>query len=166
MGPLEGEEKVAVSQELLKIAAAGSMKESVPEFHIGDTVKVHCRIVEGDKERIQMFIGTVIARRNEGIHETFTVRRIVNNEGVERTFPLHSPRVADVEVVRRGKARRAKLYYLRDRVGKSTRLKELRGPTKADREAAAKSAVVKEAAQTEAQATTQADETAPETVEV
>ncbi|MBN1556367.1 MAG: 50S ribosomal protein L19 [Phycisphaerae bacterium] len=148
----------------MNIAAAGSRKETLPEFHIGDTVKVHCRIVEGDKERIQMFTGTVIGRRGEGVSETFTVRRIVNNEGVERTFPIHSPKVAEVEIVRRGKIRRAKLYYLRDRVGKSTRLKELRGPTKAERAAAEKSAAVKSAAEAEAQVETDAEET-PETVE-
>ncbi|MBN1943027.1 MAG: 50S ribosomal protein L19 [Phycisphaerae bacterium] len=142
---------------MIKIASAGSRKETLPEFTIGDTVKVHCRIIEGDKERVQMFTGTVIGRRGEGVSETFTVRRIVNNEGVERTFPLHSPKVADVEVVRRGKNRRAKLYFLRDRVGKSTRLKELRGPTKAEREAAEKSAAAKEAA-AEAEAQQQADE--------
>jgi len=115
-----------MSQELLKKAAQSSMKSEVPSFKVGDTVKVHCRIVEGDKERVQMFIGTVISRRGSGISEMFTVRRIVNNEGVERTFPVHSPKVADVEVVRGGRVRRAKLYYLRDRVGKATRLKEVR----------------------------------------
>lgn len=120
-----------MSDQLLNIAAASSIKETLPQFDIGDTVKVHTRIVEGDKERIQMFIGTVIGRRGSGMSETFTVRRIVNNEGVERVFPIHSPKVADVEVVRRGKTRRAKLYYLRDRVGKATRLKEIRTPGKA-----------------------------------
>jgi len=115
-----------VSQELLKKVAQASMKTAPPEFRIGDTVKVHCRIVEGDKERMQVFVGTVIARRGEGISETFTVRRIVNNEGVERVFPVHSPKVADIEVVRSGKVRRAKLYFLRDRVGKATRLKEVK----------------------------------------
>jgi len=138
-----------VSQELLNIAAAGSRKETLPEFHIGDTVKVHCRIIEGDKERIQLFIGTVIARRGEGVSETFTVRRIVNNEGVERTFPIHSPRIADVELVRQGKTRRAKLYYLPDRVGKATRLKEVRGLTKAERAALEKSEAVQAAHHTE-----------------
>ena len=127
-----------MSQELLKIAAQGSMKEQRPEFSVGDTVNVSCRIVEGDKERTQIFTGTVIGRRGSGIAETFTVRRIVNNEGVERTFPVNSPKVAGVEVVRRGKTRRAKLYFLRDRVGKATRLKEIREPSKKQREAAAK----------------------------
>jgi len=109
------------------------MKSDVPEFRIGQTVNVAVRIVEGDKERIQVFSGTVIARRGSGISETFTVRRIVNNQGVERVFPIHSPKIAGVEVVRSGKVRRAKLYYLRDRVGKATRLKEIkrtRKPTK------------------------------------
>ncbi len=96
-----------------------------------------------------MFSGTVIGRRGAGIHETFTVRRIVNNEGVERVFPLHSPKVADVEVVRRGKTRRAKLYFLRDRVGKSTRLKEIREPSKKER-AAAELAAAKAVADVEA----------------
>lgn len=151
-----------MSQELLNIAAASSRKDALPEFCVGDTVKVHCRIIEGDKERIQMFIGTVIGRRGEGVSETFTVRRIVNNEGVERTFPIHSPRVADVEVVRRGKTRRAKLYFLRDRVGKATRLKELRGPTKAEIAAAEKSAAAKKAAEEQAAAEPAAAETTTE----
>lgn len=115
-----------MSQELLKKAAEGSIKAEVPTFHVGDTVKVHCRIVEGEKERMQVFTGTVLSRKGSGVSETFIVRRIVNNEGVERTFPVHSPKVANIEVVRRGKTRRAKLYFLRDRVGKATRLKELR----------------------------------------
>lgn len=115
-----------MSQELLKKAAQGSMKTEVPSFRIGDTVDVSVRIVEGEKERVQVFTGTVIARRGSGISETFTVRRIVNNRGVERIFPLHSPKVSGVEVVRGGKVRRAKLYFLRDRIGKATRLKEVR----------------------------------------
>lgn len=119
-----------MSQELLKKAVADSIKADPPQFTVGDTVKVSVRIVEGDKERTQIFIGTVIGRKGSGVHETFTVRRIVNNEGVERVFPLHSPKVSGVEVVSRGKVRRAKLYYLRDRVGKATRLKELKTPRK------------------------------------
>lgn len=115
-----------MSQELLNKAVAGSMKQDLPQFDIGDTVGVHCRIVEGEKERVQIFTGTVIGRRGSGIAETFTVRRIVNGEGVERTFPLHSPRVGQVDVVRHGKVRRAKLYFLRDRVGKATRLKQVK----------------------------------------
>ncbi|MCK5114181.1 MAG: 50S ribosomal protein L19 [Phycisphaerae bacterium] len=126
-------------------AVAGSIKTEVPEFSVGDTVKVNVRIVEGDKERIQVFGGVVIAKRGGGIHETFTVRRIVNNEGVERVFPIHSPRVDSVEVVRHGKTRRAKLYFLRDRVGKATRLKEVRPPSKAQLAAAAEKKAAKTA---------------------
>ena len=113
-----------MSRELLDKAAAASLKKDVPDFRIGDIVNVSVRIVEGDRERVQVFTGTVIARKGGGVHETFTVRRIVNNEGVERVFPIHSPRVAGIEVVRGGRVRRAKLYYLRDRTGKATRLKE------------------------------------------
>lgn len=121
-----------MSQELLKKAAEASLKTKAPEFQVGDTVKVLVRIIEGDKERTQAFIGTVIGRKGAGVSETFTVRRIVNNKGVERVFPVHSPRVSDVEVVRSGKTRRAKLHFLRDRVGKKTRLKEVkRAPKKA-----------------------------------
>lgn len=102
------------------------------DFEIGDTVDVHVRIVEGDKERIQIFNGTVIARKGAGMRETFTVRRIVQNEGVERTFPLQSPKLVKVETKRRGRVRRAKLYYLRDRVGKSTRVREKQYTKKTD----------------------------------
>jgi large subunit ribosomal protein L19 len=102
------------------------MKTNVPKFSVGDTVNVSVRIVEGDKERVQVFSGTVIARKGSGISETFIVRRIVNNEGVERVFPLHSPKVSNIEVVRGGKVRRAKLFFLRDRIGKSTRLQEVK----------------------------------------
>ena len=116
-----------MSQELLNKAVANSIKDNPPKFRIGDMVNVSVRIVEGEKERVQVFRGTVIARRGGGVAETFTVRRIVNNEGVERTFPLHSPSMVGVEVVRSGKTRRAKLYYLRDRVGKATRLRDV-GP--------------------------------------
>ncbi|MEK7325861.1 MAG: 50S ribosomal protein L19 [Chloroflexota bacterium] len=98
-------------------------------FEIGDTVSVGVKIVEGTKERIQPFIGIVIAQRGGGLSESFTVRRIVNNEGVERTFPMQSPRIAGVEVVRHGKVRRAKLYYLRERVGKARKLRERRAGT-------------------------------------
>lgn len=115
-----------MSQELLNKAVESSMKKDVPLVRVGDTVRVSVRIVEGDKERIQVFAGTVIAKKGGGVSETFTVRRIVNNEGVERVFPLHSPRVAGVEVVRSGKARRAKLYFLRDRAGKRTRLRDVK----------------------------------------
>lgn len=100
------------------------LKEEVPQFHIGDTVKVHVLIQEGNKERIQVFEGTVIAKKHGGVSETFTVRRVSYGVGVERVFPLHSPHVAKVEVVRSGKVRRSKLYYLRNRAGKSAKLKE------------------------------------------
>src|SRR5437588_7595373 len=101
-----------------------SMKETVPHFEIGDTVDVHVRILEGEKERIQIFNGVVIARSGTKTREMFVVRRIVQGEGVERKFPLHSPRIADIVVKRSGKVRRAKLYYLRERSGKAVRLKE------------------------------------------
>ena len=100
-----------------------NMKESVPEFAIGDTVKVTVTIKEGDKERLQAFEGVVIARKNGGIRETFTVRKISNGVGVERTFPLHSPLIAGVEIVRKGKPRRAKLYYVRELTGKAAKVK-------------------------------------------
>jgi len=110
--------------DALKTIAAGSMKAEVPSFGIGDTVKVSVNIREGQRERIQMFEGTVIAKRGSGVAETFTVRRVAYGVGVERVFPLHSPNVRNVEVVRYGKVRRAKLYYLRDRVGKAAKVKE------------------------------------------
>jgi len=100
------------------------LKKDLPEFYIGDTVRVHNRIREGNRQRIQLFEGTVIAKRGSGISETFTVRRISYGCGVEKTFPLHSPNVEKIEVIRRGKVRRAKLYYLRDRVGKAAKVKE------------------------------------------
>jgi large subunit ribosomal protein L19 len=100
------------------------LKAEPPQFQVGDTVDVATRIVEGEKERIQIFAGTVIMKKGSGTNETFTVRRIVNNEGVERIFPLHSPFVTKVTVKRSGETRRAKLFYLRDRVGKATRLSE------------------------------------------
>jgi large subunit ribosomal protein L19 len=102
------------------------LKKETPRFEIGDEVIVGVKIIEGNKERVQPFQGTVIARRGKGPNETFTVRRIVQNEGVERIFPVQSPRIAGVEVVRHGKVRRAKLYYLRERVGKSRKLRERR----------------------------------------
>jgi large subunit ribosomal protein L19 len=115
-----------MSQQILKAVEASSLKQDIPQFDIGDTVDVHTRIVEGDKERIQVFSGTVIMRKGAGVNETFTVRRIVNNEGVERVFPLHSPFIAKVVSKRSGETRRAKLYYLRNRVGKAVRLTEKR----------------------------------------
>ena len=102
------------------------LKEDIPAFRVGDTVKVHVKIKEGDKERIQVYEGVVIARKGQGATETFTVRRVAYNVGVERTFPVHSPKLAKIEIARRGKVRRAKLYYLRERTGKAARIKELR----------------------------------------
>ncbi len=107
-------------------------KKEVPQFEIGDTVDVHQRILEGQKERVQIFNGVVISRRGDGMREMFTVRRIVQGEGVERTFPLHSPKIAKIEVKRTGKVRRAKLFYLRKRVGKATRLRERKAKPGAD----------------------------------
>ena len=127
-----------MSQDLLRMVEQASTKSDPPKFDVGDTVDVHTRILEGDKERIQIFNGVVIARAGSGTRETFTVRRIVAGEGVERKFPLHSPRVANVEVKRSGVVRRAKLYYLRDRVGKAVRLKERRPEGKAKTKVKAK----------------------------
>ena len=112
----------SVKTELLDAAESKSLKKNIPHFEIGDTVDVRCRIKEGDKERVQIFTGIVIARKGRGINETFTVRRIVNNEGVERIFPLHSPNVVNIRPIRSGKTRRAKLYFLRRRTGKAVKL--------------------------------------------
>ncbi|HHI68784.1 MAG TPA: 50S ribosomal protein L19 [Planctomycetes bacterium] len=114
----------------VRILEGNYMKKDLPSFRVGDTVKVHYLIQEGNKERIQIFQGTVIRIKKGGVRGTFTVRRIVAGEGVERIFPLHSPRVKDVNVTRRGKVRRSRLYYLRDRVGKATKVKELVGARK------------------------------------
>ena len=111
--------------DMIKAFTNEQLKKEVPQFNVGDTVRVHNKIVEGTRERIQLFEGTVIAKKNGGISETFTVRRISYGVGVEKTFPLHSPRVEKVDVIRTGKVRRAKLYYLRDRVGKAAKVKEL-----------------------------------------
>jgi large subunit ribosomal protein L19 len=119
-----------MSQEILKLVEKTSLKTEVPQFAIGDTVDVHTRILEGEDERIQIFSGTVIARSGSGSREMFSVRRIVSGEGVERKFPLHSPKIAKVEVKRSGVTRRAKLYYLRKRVGKSVRLRERKATAK------------------------------------
>ena len=108
----------------LEQISKASMKENMPEINVGDTVKVHVRIQEGEKSRIQIFEGTVIAKKHGGISETFTVRRVSYGVGVERVFPVHSPNVAGVQVVRHGRVRRSKLYYLRDRVGKAAKVKE------------------------------------------
>jgi len=113
-----------MSQKIMDLVEKTSMKETVDAFEIGDTVNVHCKILEGQKSRTQVFSGTVIARSGGGVKEMFTVRRIVAGEGVERKFPVHSPRVEKIEVTRSSYVNRAKLYYLRDRVGKAVRLKE------------------------------------------
>ena len=115
-----------MSQQILDLVEKTALKEERPEFDIGDTVDVHTKILEGQKERIQIFTGTVIARNGSGSREMFVVRRIVGGEGVERKFPVHSPRIAKVEVTRKSVVRRAKLYFLRDRIGKAVRLKERR----------------------------------------
>jgi large subunit ribosomal protein L19 len=124
-------------QKLLEKVEESCLRQDKPFFEIGDTVDVHCRILEGEKERIQVFSGVVLARSGSGTREMFVVRRIVQGEGVERKFPLNSPRIAKIAVQRAGVAKRAKLYYLRDRVGKAVRLKERRvDQTKRDQEAA------------------------------
>ena len=117
-------EKTATASktDLLDAVENKSLKKEIPHFEIGDTIDVRCSIKEGDKERVQIFTGTVIARKGRGISETFTVRRIVDNEGVERIFPLHSPNILNIRPVRSGKTRKAKLYYLRKRTGEAVRL--------------------------------------------
>lgn len=120
-----------MSQKILEQVEQSSLKSEVPQFSVGDTVDVHLKILEGDKERTQIFSGVVIARSGAGTREMFTVRRIVAGEGVERKFPLHSPRIAKVDVKRSGVTRRAKLYYLRDRVGKAVKLRERRATSEA-----------------------------------
>lgn len=118
--------KHAVIQKLEK----AQMKKDAGDFRVGDTVKVHTRIVEGEKERIQIFMGTVIARKGTGISETFSVHRVAYGEGMERVFPLHSPRIAKIEVVKQGDVRRSKLYYLRGTSGKASKVKARIGPRK------------------------------------
>jgi large subunit ribosomal protein L19 len=110
----------------IALVERGQLKQDLPEFGPGDTVRVHFKVVEGGRERVQAFEGVVVARRGGGMRETVTVRRISHGVGVERIFPLHSPRLERIEVVRRGRVRRAKLYYLREKVGKGTRIKERR----------------------------------------
>ncbi|MDH7479928.1 MAG: 50S ribosomal protein L19 [Syntrophomonadaceae bacterium] len=110
--------------DLIQAIEKEQMVQDLPQFRPGDTVKVHFKVVEGGRERVQVFEGTVIRRRGRGLGETFTVRRVTYGVGVERTFPLHSPRIEKIEVVRRGKVRRARLYYLRGLVGKAARIKE------------------------------------------
>ncbi len=110
--------------DIIKAIEAEQLRNDLPEFQVGDTVKVHIKIKEGSKERVQVFEGTVLKRQNGGARETFTVRRFTSGVGVEKTFPVNSPVIEKVEVVRKGKVRRAKLYYLRDRVGKAAKVKE------------------------------------------
>ena len=110
--------------EIIKSIEKAQLRTDRPDFNVGDTLRVFVKVVEGNRERLQAFEGTVIARRNGSCRETFTVRRVSYGIGVERTFPLHSPRVDHIEIIRRGKVRRAKLYYLRDRVGKGAKVKE------------------------------------------
>jgi len=112
--------------DYIRMIEEQQLKDNIPSFRPGDTVKVHVRIIEGSRERIQVFEGLVIKRKGDGLRETFTVRRVSNGVGVERTFPLHSPRIDKIEVVRKGIVRRAKLYYLRGRYGKSARIRERR----------------------------------------
>ncbi|GHU83527.1 50S ribosomal protein L19 [Clostridia bacterium] len=112
--------------EIIRSLEREQLRQDVPVFHVGDTVRVFVKVVEGTRERLQAFEGVVIARRNGSVRETFTVRRVSYGIGVERTFPIHSPRVDRIEVIRRGKVRRAKLYYLRERSGKAAKIKELR----------------------------------------
>ena len=113
-----------MNSEIIRQIENEQLKENIPQFGIGDTVRVYARIKEGNRERVQSFEGTVVRRQNGGIRENFTVRRVAYGVGVERVFPVHSPNVAKVEVIRNGKVRRSKLYYLRDRVGKSAKVKE------------------------------------------
>ena len=115
-----------MSNRIVESVEQSSLKKEPPQFNVGDTVDVATRIIEGEKERVQVFSGTVIARKGRGINEMFIVRRIVNNEGVERIMPVHSPFIASITVRRSGQTRRAKLYYLRERVGKAVRLTEKR----------------------------------------
>lgn len=119
---------MASAQQILAEITKDQLRTDLPEFGPGDTVRVHVKVIEGNKERIQVFEGVVIARKHGGINETFTVRKISHGVGVERVFMLHSPRIDKIEVVRRGKVRRAKLYYLRKKIGKAARIKELRTP--------------------------------------
>ena len=125
-----------MKNRLIALVEEAGLKPGVGRFTIGDQVDVHLRILEGEKERTQVFNGVVISRKGDGMRSMFTVRRIVQGEGVERQFPLHSPKIAKVEVKRTGVVRRAKLYYLRDRVGKATRLRERKAKVSADAAAA------------------------------
>lgn len=143
-----------MSEAILQAVQQAQMKKILPVISVGDTIDVHYRIIEGSKERIQVFTGVVLGLKGQGLERTVTVRRIVANEGVERIFPLHSPKVAKIEVKRHGHVRRAKLYYLRDRVGKKRRLQDrrrglewlLRAQVEADPDQAAAAAVAAEQA--------------------
>jgi large subunit ribosomal protein L19 len=125
MNVLEGR-RIPFMNEIIRSIESAQLRSDIPEFSIGDTVRVQVKVVEGSRERLQAFEGVVIARRNGSVRETFTVRRSSYGVGVERTFPLHSPRVDSIQVIRRGKVRRAKLYYLRDLSGKAAKVKEVR----------------------------------------
>lgn len=111
--------------DIIKAIENEQLKSDITDFNVGDTVKVYAKVIEGSRERIQVYEGTVLKRQNGGAHETFTVRKLSNGVGVEKTWPLHSPIIDKIEVVRRGKARRAKLFYLRDRIGKAAKVKEI-----------------------------------------
>ena len=123
MNVLEGRRPHTIN-EIIRSIESAQLRTDIPKFNIGDTVRVHVKVVEGSRERLQAFEGVVIARRNGSVRETFTVRRTSYGVGVERTFPLHSPRIDHLDVIRRGKVRRAKLYYLRERSGKAAKVKE------------------------------------------
>jgi large subunit ribosomal protein L19 len=138
-----------MQNKFMELVEKSSMKETVPKFEIGDTVDVHVRILEGEKERIQIFNGVVIAKSGTKTREMFVVRRIVSGEGVERKFPIHSPRIADVVVKRSGKVRRAKLYYLRGLSGKAVRLKERYTTTRAEFDATKAAKAARRAAKAE-----------------
>jgi large subunit ribosomal protein L19 len=115
--------KGGITMDIMKVIAQDYVREDVPQFNVGDTVKVHIKIKEGTRERIQVFEGFVLKRQNGGLGETFTVRRIASGVGVEKTFPLHSPRIDKIEVIRKGDVRRAKLNYMRERTGKAAKIK-------------------------------------------
>jgi large subunit ribosomal protein L19 len=121
------------------------LRKKTPKFDVGDTAEVHVKIIEGDRERIQIFTGVIIAKRHQGLSETFTVRRIVQGEGVERVFPVHSPRVADIIVKKKGKVRRAKLHFLRERTGRATRVEEKLGALQKEQAAAREEAAAEKA---------------------
>ena len=154
--------------ELLSYVEKGQLRKDLPDLQIGDHLKVHLKVKEGNRERIQIFEGTLIARKSGGLRETITVRRLSYGVGVERVLPLHSPKIAKIDIVRRGKVRRAKLYYLRDRVGKAAKVKERlvsrdsKEAARAAARAAAAAAEAKEAAEAEARAAEQAAAAAAE----